>query len=287
MPIGKKIRIYDLAREIKQDAKRVMEDLRREGADVNVPSYSVSAEMADKVRLKYFPKTEVAPKRGIKIIKAAKKKDEETTQPAVEEAVEAVQTSAPVEVPEIIADEPAAPAESPVPSVRKVLKKKPAVEAPIEAEPAPVPEVEEVEPEIQPAAEESEEPPSIDETTPTAQRIVRPGGTQIKQLTLTRDALQKGVKPGERVISDAPTRTGKLDPDRVSVDVQGGRDARGRRTELRGTPGETATPHAIKKRRGCEPSKSVSSTSWERAKPMRTSRYAWSKVRQCVNLPKL
>ncbi|MBA3351542.1 MAG: translation initiation factor IF-2 N-terminal domain-containing protein, partial [Blastocatellia bacterium] len=36
MPVGKKIRIYDLAREIKQDAKRVMEDLRREGADVSV-----------------------------------------------------------------------------------------------------------------------------------------------------------------------------------------------------------------------------------------------------------
>src|SRR5688500_20142820 len=86
MPIGKKIRIYDLAREIKQDAKRVMEDLRREGADVNVPSNSVSAEMADKVRLKYFPKTEVAPKRGIMIIKAATKTDEETTPPEVVEA---------------------------------------------------------------------------------------------------------------------------------------------------------------------------------------------------------
>ena len=64
MPIGKKIRIYDLARDLKQDAKRVMEDLRREGADVSVPSNSVSLELAEKVRLKYFPKTEVAPKRG-------------------------------------------------------------------------------------------------------------------------------------------------------------------------------------------------------------------------------
>ena len=239
MPIGKKIRIYDLAREIKQDAKRVMEDLRREGADVNVPSNSVSAEMADKVRLKYFPKTEVAPKRGIKIIKAAKKKDEDAAPPAVEEAAETVETAAPAEVPEIVAEEAAAPTESPVPSVRKVLKKKPAVEVPVEAEPVPVPEVEETEPEIQAVAEESEEPASVSETTPS---VLRPGGTQIKQLTLTRDALQKGVKPGERVVSDAPTRTGKLDPDRVSVDVQGGRDVRGRRTELRGTPGETATP---------------------------------------------
>ncbi len=72
MAIGKSIRIYDLAREVKQDTKRVMEDLRREGADVSVASNSVRYEIAEKVRNKYFPKTEVAPKRAIKIIKAAK-----------------------------------------------------------------------------------------------------------------------------------------------------------------------------------------------------------------------
>jgi len=75
MPIGKKIRVYDLAREIKQDTKRVMEDLRREGADISVPSNSVSAELAEKVRSKYFPKADAAPKRTIKVIKASKKED--------------------------------------------------------------------------------------------------------------------------------------------------------------------------------------------------------------------
>ena len=85
MATGKSIRIYDLAREVKQDTKRVMEDLRREGADVSVPSNSVSLELAEKVRLKYFPKTEVAPKRGIKVIKAAKKVDSPAE---VEETVE-------------------------------------------------------------------------------------------------------------------------------------------------------------------------------------------------------
>jgi len=106
MPIGKKIRIYDLARELKQDAKRVMEDLRREGADVSVPSNSVGADLAEKVRLKYFPKTEVAPKRGIKIIKAgAKKAEPEVT--AEEPSVEPVEVeAAPVEVPETIVAEP-------------------------------------------------------------------------------------------------------------------------------------------------------------------------------------
>jgi hypothetical protein len=83
MPIGKKIRIYDLARELKQDAKRVMEDLRREGADVSVPSNSVSGELADKIRTKYFPKQDAAPKRGIKVIKAAKKEES----PEIEEHI--------------------------------------------------------------------------------------------------------------------------------------------------------------------------------------------------------
>src|SRR4051794_14776021 len=112
MAIGKSIRVYDLAREVKQDTKRVMEDLRREGADVSVPSNSVSFELAEKIRNKYFPKTEVAPKRGIKVIKAAKKTEQSiaeeaefepaSIEPANIEAAPAevdVPPPAPVEVP--------------------------------------------------------------------------------------------------------------------------------------------------------------------------------------------
>src|SRR5688572_6439918 len=193
MAIGKKIRIYDLARELKQDAKRVMEDLRREGADVSVPSNSVSFELAEKVRLKYFPKTEVAPKRGIKVIKATKKSESAP----VEEAPEPVEV-APAEAAEVPTEEPApqiVPDEAP-PPVRKVLKKK-TVEEPVDVEPAPVVVAEEalVEAEELEAVPEVEEPP-VTETAGTPPRILRPSGTQIKQLTLTRDALQKGVKPG-------------------------------------------------------------------------------------------
>src|SRR5215211_6949477 len=134
MPIGKKIRIYDLARELKQDAKRVMEDLRREGADVSVPSNSVSMDIAEKVRLKYFPKTEVAPRRGIKIIKASKKSDtphtDEVEEPIVEEAPPVEIAEAPEEVPVEAVPEVAA-----APAVRKILKKKPEAEVPVEVEP--------------------------------------------------------------------------------------------------------------------------------------------------------
>ena len=236
--MGKKIRIYDLARDLKQDAKRVMEDLRREGADVSVPSNSVSMELAEKVRLKYFPNTEVAPKRGIKIIKAAKKTGAET---AAEEVVEPVEAppAEPVEVEVEVPVTVETPEEAPTP-VRKVLKKK-AVEPVVEVE--PVEQAEEVEVPVEPEPEELApelEPTAVTEASPTPGRVLRAGGTQIKQLTLTRDALQKGVKPGERVVSEAPTRTGKLDP--ATSEAGAGRDARGRRTEFRGTPGETSTP---------------------------------------------
>ncbi len=255
MPIGKKIRVYDLARELKQDTKRVMEDLRREGADVSVPSNSVSAELADKVRTKYFPKTEVAPKRSIKVIKASKvqkKAPEETAEPTPEEAapVSEVAEASPAEVPppDVSPEVPtpekvetASPKESG--SVMKVLKRKPkepAVEAvteetPIDAvEPEAVSESESLATEEQAVTEPSiSEGESVAESS-DAPKIARPTGTQVKKLMLTPEALKKGVKPGERVVSEAPTRTGKLSETAAE---------RGRRTgQFRGTPGETATP---------------------------------------------
>ncbi len=242
MAIGKKIRIYDLARELKQDAKRVMEDLRREGADVSVPSNSVSAELADKIRLKYFPKTEAAPKRAIKVIKATKKEEPETVEQAVEEPVEVpevepVETAEPEVQPEA---EPETPEETTPAKSRGVykLKKKPepepvVAEAP-EAVEAEQPVEEAPEPEGVTAPEPTPAEPAVS-ATGTTTRVLRPTGTQIKQLTLTRDALEKGVKPGERVVSEAPTRTGKLVGDRTA-------DPRGRRTDLRGTPGENTAP---------------------------------------------
>jgi translation initiation factor IF-2 len=251
MPIGKKIRIYDLARELKQDAKRVMEELRREGADVSVPSNSVSFELAEKIRLRYFPKAEVAPKRAIKIIKATKKEDspavEETEElPVVEETpreIETIETvSEPVTEDEAV-DEGSKTTEK-TRSVRKLQKKAvPQVEAKSKdgdaddaeddadlADDSISPELEVSDDDVL-SGETVEAPPA----KTTTNRILRPSGTQIKQLTLTRDALEKGVKPGERVVSEAPTKTGKLV-------TEPARDARGRRTDLRGTPGENAAP---------------------------------------------
>ena len=156
MAVGKSIRIYDLAREVKQDTKRVMEDVRREGVDVSVASNSVPFEVAEKVRNKYFPKTEAAPKRAIKVIKKAKDaapahEPEEPVEiptvesaPAVEEApapaVEPVKAPATPKVRRVarkVADEEV-PAPTPATATKRLVKKK--VE-----EPAPEPPVVEAE----------------------------------------------------------------------------------------------------------------------------------------------
>ncbi len=56
-----KTRLYDLARELKIDTKRLIEEVRREGVDVSVPSNQISKELAEKIREKYFPKKAAQP----------------------------------------------------------------------------------------------------------------------------------------------------------------------------------------------------------------------------------
>jgi Translation initiation factor IF-2, N-terminal region len=75
MATGSKVRVYEVAKELKLDTKFIIEQLRREGADVEVPSNSVSKEIADKIRNKYFPKPDVAPKRKIRHIKSSEISD--------------------------------------------------------------------------------------------------------------------------------------------------------------------------------------------------------------------
>jgi hypothetical protein len=213
------VRIYDLARELKQEPKRIIEDLRREGADVSVPSNSVTKELAEKVRNKYFPKVEAAPKRTIKVIKKAVKKkekpenypdeepEEETPAPKIEEApAEEKKKAKPA-----VAEEEKEEEKSPV-RIKKMVAKPKAVETVEEEE-----EPETVEPETVDAEAEEELPEeteavaeeTVEETEAVAQeiekpklqttKVLRPAGTQVKQLTLTPDAIKKGLKPGEKI----------------------------------------------------------------------------------------
>ena len=262
MATGKSIRIYDLAREVKQDTKRVMEDLRREGADVSVASNSVSYDIAEKVRGKYFPKTETAPKRAIKIIKAAAKPAEETH---AEVEAPPVEISEPASAPEIVpvivpaevstppVDETDAAAASQIKKLAKKPVAEPVVEPHVEVaveEPAETPVIRKtlklktaeigtvndhvVETAVEaPTAEPDTAPEPVVAQT-AAESVVSPSGTTVKRLTLSPDALKKGIKPGDRLVSEAPTKTGSL--------VSPSRDERGRPVQFRGTPGETAAP---------------------------------------------
>jgi translation initiation factor IF-2 len=71
-----KVRLYDLAKELKLDTKRLIEEVRREGVDVSVPSNSISKELADKIRNKYFPKKEAVAPRAVRVVKKVIRPDE-------------------------------------------------------------------------------------------------------------------------------------------------------------------------------------------------------------------
>jgi translation initiation factor IF-2 len=81
-----KIRIYDLAKELKMESKRLLEEVRREGVDVSVPSNTISKELAEKIRNKYFPKKEPTVHRSIRVVKRAKTAETESGAPEPSDA---------------------------------------------------------------------------------------------------------------------------------------------------------------------------------------------------------
>ncbi|HKF54669.1 MAG TPA: translation initiation factor IF-2 N-terminal domain-containing protein, partial [Blastocatellia bacterium] len=82
-----KIRIYDLAKELKLDNKRVIDDARREGIDVSVPSNTVPMEVAERIRTKYYPK-KIIPATGPRLVKTVKSAQPEHEPALIDEAVE-------------------------------------------------------------------------------------------------------------------------------------------------------------------------------------------------------
>src|SRR5437763_1693620 len=94
-----KFRIYDLAKDLKIDTKRLIEEVRREGVDVSVPSNSVSKEFAEKIREKYFPKQPAVAKRSVKIVKKAARPVVEEPAATAEPELEAAPVTAEVTPP--------------------------------------------------------------------------------------------------------------------------------------------------------------------------------------------
>jgi len=243
-----KVRLYDLAKELKLDTKRLIEEVRREGVDVSVPSNSVSKELADKIRNKYFPKKEATVKRAVRVVKKA-------ARPVVEEAPadepeEAEVAPQPLEVAPTAAD-PEAPVTEPAKptAVRVIRKLAPAVRA--EQPGAAV--AEEAEAPAQPDEVEAEEPiAAIEESTPAAAAPPAPApgpSRQIRVMRPTAAALNAGIRHGER----APAPVAVPAPAGPSPRERRERQDRGEagatraprvyaRTERTGTPGETLTP---------------------------------------------
>ncbi len=250
MTVSSKIRIYDLAKELKLDTKRLIEEVRREGVDVSVPSNSVSKELAEKIRNKYFPKKETAVKRGVRVVKRAERAIEELPAPEVAEpspepevhvvaeapAVEPVATPAPAEP-----AKPAAPA-------RLIRKLSPAARAELPTETATeAPEAEipiEAEAAVDvPAEVVAEDIIGANGSPAESVKPVPPPSRQVRVLRPTVAALNAGIRPGER----APSPVAPPPPTpRERVDRTTGTRVRERtplaRTERLGTPGETATP---------------------------------------------
>ena len=245
MTVSSKVRIYDLAKELKLDTKRLIEEVRREGVDVSVPSNSVSKELAEKIRNKYFPKKETTVKRAVKVVKRAAMPAPEAVVVAEPEpeVVEPEPTPAPPE-PEIEAPvfvEPAAPKPAPAPA-RMIKKLTPAARAerPVED----IPEVEEAELEV--AQEVVEEPePMIETPTPVeipeVKAPIAVPSRQVRVLRPTAAALNAGIRPGER--APAPAAPPPPPAPAARIDRNRGRERPSLpRAERLGTPGETTTP---------------------------------------------
>jgi len=225
--VTSKVRLYDLAKELKIDTKRLIEEVRREGVDVSVPSNSVSKELAEKIREKYFPKKDTAVKRAIRVVKKAARPVEEPLA-EIEEPVAEVAEPEPVEAETAPVEEPEAPS---APAVTRVMRKlAPAIRAEKpQASEVIAPPVEEAQPEIAAAATTEVAP-----VAPVAKPA--PPGRQVRVLRPTAAALSAGIRPGERAPAPPPAAT---PPSRERARAE---RAPRSRVEYTGTPGETATP---------------------------------------------
>src|SRR6185369_14897729 len=163
-----KVRIYDLAKELKLDNKKVIEEVRRFGYDVSVPSNSVPLDIAEKVKSKYFPQKSQAERR-VKLVKHRSDEQPESLPVSSVAAQPQLAKSKPVEATREVEEvRPQAPPPAPSTNQVKVVKK---VEHPAIDIPAPTPA-----PTTTPApvrSAPSTPPPPVQEAEEAKSRIVR------------------------------------------------------------------------------------------------------------------
>ncbi len=205
MTVTSKVRIYDLAKELKLDTKRLIEEVRREGVDVSVPSNSVSKELAEKIRNKYFPKKETAVKRAVKVVKRVARPIEETATgeetPVPEPEIEHQEVE-PVALPPTLAP---ATAPSHKPLTARLVKK------------------------LSPAAR-AEEPPAITDASPEVLPKEEVFVDEIESSLIAAEAISSESAP--EVVSSAPMPSRQVRVLRIPPPDSGRR--RSRRTTTRG-----------------------------------------------------
>lgn len=247
MTVSSKVRIYDLAKELKLDTKRLIEEVRREGVDVSVPSNSVSKELAEKIRNKYFPKKEAAVKRAVKVVKRASMPVTEAA-PTAEPETEVVEPEAPLASPEVpvelpVSAEPVAPKQQPT-TARLLKKLTPATRAekPAEVVTEAAPSELLIEDEVEPISEV--QPEAIDPVdNPELKNVPAAPSRQVRVLRPTAAALNAGIRHGERAPAPTPPPAAPAPTPRDRVDRARVRERPSLpRAERLGTPGETATP---------------------------------------------
>ena len=295
-----KVRIYDLAKELKQESKRLLEEVRREGVDVSVPSNTISKDLAEKIRSRYFPKKEASVTRTVRVVKkAARHVDDEHPGEADAESGGA---PSPASSPLAISQEEVVAVQAPIVSedtatrtetsvkpfaARLVKKLAPAARAeqsaqtsdtmagtlpmtePIaaHAQPGPATNTEESNSQFasteantaSPVGETGATPGQIGVTTattapetahPPRPTVAPPPARQVRPMRLTPEALNSGMRHGERApVPVTPPSVPAPSPRERDRRSGGGRDERGRESRgdrgmpaPRGTPGETATP---------------------------------------------
>ncbi|MBC7798924.1 MAG: translation initiation factor IF-2 N-terminal domain-containing protein, partial [Pyrinomonadaceae bacterium] len=223
MTVANKTRIYELAKELKIEPKRVIEEARREGVDVSVPSNSVPKEVAEKIRNKYFPKKDAAPVRGIKVIK---KKVEEPE--IVTSAVETVGTESAVQVqpvaPEVktvqtvqlqaapekaVVEKPQVVSPQSVPQRTVKVISKPKVVAPVEAEVITPIEIKPVE-HIEPVTAETAAPIEVPVVQEIAPQVVVPVEVEAADIVLedVTEITEEKTVEAQTVAVPVPTKTG-------------------------------------------------------------------------------
>jgi translation initiation factor IF-2 len=277
MTVGNKVRIYDLAKELKLETKRLIEEVRREGFDVSVPSNTVPKELADKIRNRYFPKKEAVPPRAIRVVKKAPRPAEEggeeihaSVPPLAADDGGAV-LPAPVEEPAEdagatksggtvrLVKKPLAPAARaehpgasvtgarPAPSLAELSYPTPQVSEPATEAPGPV---EAAAPVVSaaPLVEQTGEAPLVPippAAVPEVEPKPAPPAKQIRMLRPTAAALDAGIRPGERAPAPKPATPAPRERERRGREERGGRGGGRQTVEFTGTPGESATPQTL------------------------------------------